>query len=104
MIRKGWAAMLLSERRGPLCRGPDCFTENGPCHPGCTPDARAVHHKPVMSGPKHAHSTNGSFGAQWRYRLRRFVVWVLLAASLVAALSTLAHGVHTLIDLISKVP
>lgn len=103
MIRKGWAAMPLSERRGPLCRGPDCFTENGPCHPGCTPDARAVV-QPVSHRPEQAHSTNGSLGAQWCARLRRFVVWVLLAASLVAALSTLADGVHTLIDLISKVP
>lgn len=96
--------MPLSERRGPLCRGPECFTENGPCHPGCTPDARAVQYKPVMPAPEQIYFTSGSLGAQWRARLRRFMVWVLLAASLVAALSTLANGVHTLIDLISKVP
>jgi hypothetical protein len=104
MIRKRWAAMPLPERRGPPCKGPLCFTENGPCHPGCSPDARAVHRKPVMSAPEQAHCTNGSLSAQWRARLRRFVVWVLLAASLVAALSTLADSVHTLIDLISKFP
>jgi hypothetical protein len=48
--------------------------------------------------------TNGSPGVQWRDRLRRFVGWVLQVASVVAASRAIADGVHTLIDLIIKVP
>lgn len=103
MIRKGWAAMPLPERRGPPCRGPDCFTENGPCHPGCHPDARAVT-QPVCPPPEQAQPITGSPGDQRRDRLRRFVGRVLLVASLVAALSTMADGINTLVDLISKLP
>jgi membrane-associated phospholipid phosphatase len=33
--------------------------------------------------------------------LRQFVTWVVLAASMVTALSTIADGVHALMDLIS---
>jgi len=34
--------------------------------------------------------------------LRQFVTWVLLTASMVAALSTIADGAHALMDLISE--
>ena len=94
--------MPMPERRGPPCRGPDCFTENGPCHPGCLPDARAV--TPPVSepeGPEQTHCTSENPGPQWRDQLRQFVTWVLLAASMVAALSTIADGVHALMNLIS---
>ena len=95
MIRKGCSAMPLPERRGPRCRGPDCNTENGPCHPGCTPDAgTAETQEPTQP-------TSESPGAQWRDSLRQFVTWVLLVASVVAALSTIADGVSVLVELIS---
>jgi hypothetical protein len=101
MIKKGWMAMPLSERRGPLCRGPDCSTENGPCHLGCSLDARAVV-QPVSHRPEHTHSTSGSHSAQGRDRLRRFLGWVLLVVSVLTALSKITDGAHVLIDLISK--
>lgn len=102
MIRKGWAAVPLPEGRGPPCKGPDCYTRNGPCHPGCTPEARAVQHAPVPTPSEQVECTNGSPGPQWRDRLRCFVGWVLQVASLVAASRTIADGIHALIDLISK--
>ena len=101
MIRKRWAAMPLPERRGPPCKGPLCFMKNGPCHPGCTPDAGTAK-TPVWDTPEPTQSTNGSLSVQRRDRLRRFLVWVLLVASVLAALSTIADGLHALIDLISK--
>ena len=52
MIRKGWSAMPLPKRRGPSCEGPDCYMTNGPCQPGCHPDARAVQ-QPVSQEPEH---------------------------------------------------
>lgn len=96
--------MPLPERRGPPCKGPDCYMTNGPCRPGCTPSTKAVQHTPVSSVPEQVHSTNGSLGAQWWRRLREFTAWVLLTASLVAHLNNLVGGVQTLIDLISKFP
>jgi hypothetical protein len=96
--------MPLSERRGPLCRGPDCFTENGPCHPGCDPNAEAVQHIPVPSEPEQAKCTKGSLGTQWRDRLRWVVGWVVPVATVVTALAAAANGVHVLIDLISTFP
>lgn len=96
--------MPLSKRRGPLCRGPDCYMRNGPCHPGCHPDARAVQEPVLFWEPEHTQSTNGRPSAQWRARLRRFVGWILLVASLLAHLSKLVDGAHVLIDLISKFP
>jgi len=102
MIRKGRSAMPLPERRGPPCRSPYCLTENGPCHPGGNPDARTVN-QPVSEpqGPE-TQCTSGNPGPQWRERLRQFVTWVLLTASMVAALSTIADGAHALMDLISE--
>ena len=100
MIRKGRSAMPLPERRGPPCRSPHCLTEDGSCHPGCHPDARAVT-QPVSAEPEHTQCTSGNPGPQRRDRLRQFVTWVMLAASMVTALSTIADGVHALMDLIS---
>lgn len=60
-------------------------------------------HQPVWSPPEQAESTNGSPSVQWRARWRRFLAWVLLVASVLAALSTIADGIHTLIDWVSKV-
>jgi hypothetical protein len=104
MIRRGWAAVPLPERRGPPCRGPDCYTRNGPCHPGCTPDARAIQHIPVPSSSEQVESTSESPGSQWYVRARRLVGWVLLIASMITALITIIHGVQGLIMLISTVP
>jgi len=100
MIRKGWSAMPLPKRRGPSCEGPDCYMTNGPCQPGCHPDTRAVQ-QPVSQEPEHTQCTSGNPGPQRRDQLRQSVTWVLLAASVVAALSTIAGGVHVLMDLIS---
>ena len=94
--------MPLPEQWRPQCRGPDCYTTNGPCRPGRHPEARAVN-QPVSEhqGPEQTHCTSENPGPQWRDQLRQFVTWVLLAASVVAALSTIADGVHALMDLIS---
>jgi hypothetical protein len=92
--------MPLPERKGPLCRGPDCYTENGPC-PGCHPDVRAAQCSSVPSAPEQIESSNGSLGAQRLGRVRWFLGWVLLVASVLVALGTIADGLNALIDLIS---
>lgn len=84
----------------PLCSGPDCFTQNGPCHPGGTPGARATQHSSVPSDPEQGECSKGNPGTQWHDRLCRFVGWVLR----VAAGATIAYGVHVLIDVISTLP
>jgi len=93
----------LPERRGPRCRGPDCLTENGPCQPGCNPEARAVN-QPVSEpqGPEQTYCTSGNPNPQRHGRLRVFTGRVLLVSRLVAAFTTIAAGVHVLIELISK--
>ena len=92
--------MPLPEGRGPPCSGPDCYTKNGPRHPGCTPDARAAQRSSVAR--EQTEHTKGSPGAQWRRRLREFTAWVLLLTSMVVNINKLVDGVQVLIDLISQ--
>jgi hypothetical protein len=92
--------MPLPEGRGPPCSGPDCYMKNGPCHPGCTPDARAAQRSSVQP-ERIEHSKDGP-GIQWRHRLREFTAWVLLITSMVVNLNKLVDGVQVLIDLISQ--
>lgn len=93
--------MSLPEGRGPPCEGPDCYTRNGPCHPGCLPDAGTAE-PPVLTPPEQTQSTKESPSAQRRDRLRRFLGWILLVASVLATLGKITDGAHVLIDLISK--
>lgn len=95
--------MPLPEGKGPVCRGPDCYMTNGPCHPGCRPDARADQLLPVPSAAEQVECTKGSPGDQWRHRVRQVVACVLLVASLATAPTNIAKGVHALIELIGKI-